>query len=119
MWLLFYHTDPVGTPLMMTDATGEKIWEADYKPFGEEFAIDATQENNRRFVGKERDAETGLNYFGARYMATTAGRFLAVDPVRAVDGFSGEINASIIANPQRLNTYAYSLNNPYKYVIGW
>lgn len=112
----YYHTDSVGTPLLMTDANGEKIWEADYKPFGEEYAIDATQENNRRFVGKERDAETGLDYFGARYLSTTTGRFLAVDPVRAVDGGSGQINASIIANPQRLNSYAYSLNNPYRYV---
>lgn len=112
----FYHTDPVGTPLAITDGDGQKVWEADYKPFGEEYSIDGTQENNRRFVGKEQDAETGLDYFGARYMAVETGRFLAVDPVRAVDGFSGGINASLLANPQRLNAYAYSLNNPYRYI---
>lgn len=112
----FYHTDPVGTPLAMTDANGQKVWEADYNPFGEEYTIDAIQENNRRFVGKEKDAETGLDYFGACYMAVEAGRFLAPDPVRAVDGFTGQINASLLNNPQRLNIYAYSLNNPYKYV---
>lgn len=112
----YYHTDPVGTPLAITDSAGQKAWEADYKPFGEEYTVAATQENNRRFVGKEKDAETGLDYFGARYMATDAGRFLAVDPVRAVDGFSGGINGALLGNPQRLNTYAYSLNNPYRYV---
>ena len=42
----FYHTDPVGTPLAMTDANGQVVWEADYKPFGEEHTIAAAQENS-------------------------------------------------------------------------
>jgi len=44
------------------------------------------------------------------------GRFLAPDAVRAVDAQSGQINAALLANPQRHNVYAYSLNNPYRYV---
>jgi uncharacterized protein RhaS with RHS repeats len=34
----FYHTDPAGTPLAMSDSTGAIVWKADYKPFGEEQA---------------------------------------------------------------------------------
>ena len=112
----FYHTDPVGTPLAMSDQKGEQVWQAEYKPFGEEFTVNDLVDNNRRFVGKEKDDETGLDYFGARYLSVESGRFLAVDPVRAVDEFSGQINSAILANPQRLNVYAYSLNNPYRYV---
>ncbi|SHJ18706.1 RHS repeat-associated core domain-containing protein [Malonomonas rubra DSM 5091] len=112
----FYHVDPVGTPLVITDASGQKVWEADYKPFGEEYRTQGTQENSRRFVGKERDAETGLDYFGARYMATFSGRFLAVDAVRVVGENSGAVNSVLLNNPQRLNVYSYSLNNPYRFL---
>ncbi len=100
----------------MSDQKGEQVWQAEYKPFGEEFTVNDLVDNNRRFVGKEKDDETGLDYFGARYLSVESGRFLAVDPVRAVDEFSGQINSAILTNPQRLNVYAYSLNNPYRYV---
>jgi len=114
--ITFYHTDQAGTPIAISDQNGNKVWEADYKPFGEEYAITQNVENNRRFVGKEKDAETGLNYFGARYLSTSSGRFLAPDPVRAVDPYTGSVNMQILNNPQRHNSYAYSLNNPYRYV---
>jgi RHS repeat-associated protein len=51
----------------MTNANGTVIWKADYKPFGEENSTSGTAANDRRFVGKEKDEETGLSYFGARY----------------------------------------------------
>ncbi|MCL4474954.1 MAG: RHS domain-containing protein [Nitrospirae bacterium] len=59
--VFFYHTDPAGTPLAMTDANGTVVWRADYKPFGEEQSITGTLENNEKFVGKEKDKETGCN----------------------------------------------------------
>ena len=79
----YYHTDQVGTVLAISNAAGQKVWEADYKPFGEEFSVVASDENAKRFVGKEKDVETDLNYFGARYLHTEIGRFLAPDAVRA------------------------------------
>jgi RHS repeat-associated protein len=112
----FYHTDVAGTPLAMSDSSMQKVWEADYKPFGEEFTVEANHENDKRFVGKEKDGETGLNYFGARYLSAKTGRFLAPDPVRAVGLGRGKVNASLLAEPQRLNTYAYSMNNPYRFI---
>lgn len=114
--VFFYHTDPAGTPLSMTDTSGNVVWRADYKPFGEENTVAESQENDKRFVGKEKDEETGHYYFGARYMDPKTGRFIAVDPVRAVDPGTSKTNEKLLLNPQSLNPYAYSLNNPYRYV---
>lgn len=114
--VLFYHTDPAGTPLAMTNTSGTVVWKADYKPFGEEQSVTAAIPNGKRFVGKEKDEETGFSYFGARYENAKIGRFVAPDPVRAVDPKTSKTNEKQLLNPQRLNTYAYALNNPYKYV---
>jgi RHS repeat-associated protein len=112
----YYHTDPAGTPLAMTDASGNVVWRADYLPFGEENVITGAMENDFKFVGKEQDKETGLYYFGARYMESAIGRFISPDPMGPVDPHTGKINENNLLNPQRLNRYAYSLNNPYKYI---
>jgi len=112
----FYHTDPAGTPLAMTDEGGSVVWRADYLPFGEENLISGTLANDYKFVGKELDKETGLYYFGARYMEAMIGRFVSPDPVGAVDPKTGGVNNKVLKNPQRINLYAYGLNNPYRYV---
>ncbi len=114
--VFFYHTDPAGTPLAMTDSTGKVVWKADYKPFGEEQSVTATANNDRRFVGKEKDEETGLGYFGARYNDNKTGRFISPDRVGPVDPRTSKTNEELLLNPQRINKYAYSLNNPYRYV---
>ena len=62
----------------------------------------------KRFTGKERDGETGLDYFGARYYGSKPGRFTTVDPV-----YTWKEN---LVDPQRWNRYAYSRNNPLRYV---
>ncbi len=112
----FYHTDPAGTPMAMTNMSRSVVWRADYKPFGEEQSISGTIENNEKFTGKEKDKETGLYYFGARYMRPEIGRFIVVDPVGPVSSQTGKAKEKLLLNPQRLNRYAYSLNNPYKYI---
>jgi RHS repeat-associated protein len=60
--------------------------------------------NASRYTGKERDAESGLDYFGARYYSSSMGRFSSPDP-------SGLFYADP-ANPQSLNLYSYAQNNP-------
>jgi RHS repeat-associated protein len=112
----FYHTDPAGTPAAMTDPSGSAVWRADYLPFGEENLTSGTLENDFRFVGKENDKETGLYYFGARYMEAMIGRFISPDPVGAVSPTKGKVDQTSLLNPQRLNRYSYSLNNPNKYI---
>lgn len=57
-----------------------------------------------KFTGKERDAETGLDYFGARYYGSNRGRFTSPDPIIA--------NELRLINPQRWNQYAYAVNSP-------
>ena len=112
----FYDTDPAGTPLVMTDAAGNVVWRADYQPFGEEEVTKSDVQNNRMFVGKEKDVESGLYYFGAKYNDSTTGRFISPDIIGPVDPATGKINQKMLQNPQRLNRYAYGLNNPYRYV---
>lgn len=114
--VFFYHTDPAGTPLAMTDSTGKVVWKSDNKPFGEEYAVTGTITNNKRFIGKEKDEETGLSNIGVRYQDAKTGRFTSPDPVRAVDPTTSQTNEKLLLNPQRLNVYSYALNNPYRYI---
>ena len=60
------------------------------------------------FTSKERDAETGLDFFGARYNSSAQGRFTSPDPLMATP--------LRVINPQRWNMYAYAVNNPLSYV---
>ncbi len=57
-----------------------------------------------QFTGKERDSETNLDYFGARYYGSNMGRFVSPDPVF--------FQASMLTDPQRLNLYSYVRNRP-------
>jgi len=61
-----------------------------------------------RYTGKERDTESGLDLMGARYYASTMGRFMSPDP-------SGLLYADP-TNPQSLNLYSYVMNNPLKFI---
>jgi RHS repeat-associated protein len=61
-----------------------------------------------RFTGKERDAESGNDYFGARYYASTMGRFLSPDWSAKTE----PVPYAKLDDPQSLNLYAYVGNNP-------
>jgi RHS repeat-associated protein len=70
-----------------------------------------------RFTGKERDAESGNDYFGARYYSSAMGRFMSPDPLPWIGWQHGDEDDekkfdAYISNPQDLNMYAYVLNNP-------
>ncbi|MDR3712329.1 MAG: RHS repeat-associated core domain-containing protein [Puia sp.] len=56
------------------------------------------------FTGKERDSESGNDYFGARYYASSMGRFMSPDPAGPW--------AADVSDPQSWNFYAYARNNP-------
>jgi RHS repeat-associated protein len=60
---------------------------------------------NYKFAGKERDSESGLDYFGARYNSSSLGRFMSPDP----ENSSGYDNPT---DPQGWNAYSYVRNNP-------
>jgi RHS repeat-associated protein len=61
-----------------------------------------------RFTGKERDAETGLDYFGARYFSAAQGRFTSADPIHFLP--------QRLLDPQQWNMYAYARNNPLRFI---
>ena len=61
-----------------------------------------------KFTGKERDSESGLDNFGARYMSSQYGRFMTPDWSAKPEG----VPYAKLDNPQSLNLYAYVLNNP-------
>jgi RHS repeat-associated protein len=61
-----------------------------------------------RCTGKERDSESGNDYFGARYYASTMGRFLSPDWAAKEE----PVPYAQLDDPQSLNLYAYVRNNP-------
>jgi RHS repeat-associated protein len=75
-------------------------------PFGD--ALSSIGNDPTHFTGKERDVESGNDYFGKRYYSSSTGRFMSPDP-------SG-IAYAIGANPQNLNLYSYALNNPLRFI---
>jgi RHS repeat-associated protein len=95
------------TRLEIDGVSGQPVAYHDYLPFGEEVTSVTGDTTTQKFTGKERDAETGLDYFGARYMSSAQGRFTSVDPI------SGTVLH--LLNPQRWNMYAYAVNNPLAY----
>src|SRR5580693_1184655 len=61
-----------------------------------------------RYTGKERDAESGLDYFGARYYASNMGRFMSPDWAAKAE----PVPYAKLDDPQSLNLYSYVRNNP-------
>jgi RHS repeat-associated protein len=69
---------------------------------------DAPPDCTRKFTGKERDTETGLDYFGARYLSSNMGRFMTPDWADAPT----PVPYANFGDPQSLNLYGYVKNNP-------
>jgi RHS repeat-associated protein len=110
----FLSTDHLGSTRLVTDENGTTVSRHDYIPFGEEIAANTggrdgtfgTQDFvNQKFTGKERDQETGLDFFGARYMSGVEGRFVSPDQ---------PLEDQQAGDPQSWNLYSYVRNNPLK-----
>jgi RHS repeat-associated protein len=104
--------DYLGSPRMVTDQSANIIARHDYAPFGQEIpsgvgvrtSVWGPSDNvNQKFTAQERDAETNLDFFQARYLSSGLGRFMSPDPGNA---------GADATNPQSWNGYAYVLNNP-------
>ncbi len=96
----FYHPDHLGSSSWITDIVGSPIQHMSYLPFGEEFVDQQTSDWSAayKFSGKEKDAETGYNYFGARYYMSDLSIWASVDPLS--DKYPS------------LSPYVYCANNP-------
>ncbi|GEM_PF-836282 len=103
-------TDSLNSSTVMTDSTGAIAETMDYYPFGE-MRLDtkpagSTLNEQRKYIGQEYDADTGLNYLNARYYNATLARFISQDPM------FWSFDANWLADPQNQNAYAYARNNP-------
>jgi RHS repeat-associated protein len=115
----YYSQDQIGSTRVVTNDAGAVVYAEAHDPYG---GIQKTWVNTfdpkRKFSDKERDEETGLDYFGARYYSApvrwadgdSSGsyRWLSIDPV--LD------RSRAITNPQLWNLYAFCADNPESFV---
>jgi RHS repeat-associated protein len=108
--LHFYITDWLGSRRAQTDYEGVLEATCTNLPYGDALQCSNSLEapTERHFTGKERDSESGNDYFTARYYGSSMGRFLSPDDVI--------ITPERLTNPQQLNLYAYVANNPLRYI---
>ncbi len=104
----YYFSDHLKTASVITDAIGTIKAESDYYPWGGELQFTNNDSNHYKFTGKERDAETGLDYFGARYYSNGLGRFITPDWAEKAT----VVPYAELADPQTLNLYSYVRNLP-------
>ncbi|MDP2188416.1 MAG: RHS repeat-associated core domain-containing protein, partial [Sphingobacteriaceae bacterium] len=103
--IFFYHSDHLGSSSFLTDGGGIATQHLQYMPFGEDLVHQqntAAYYTPYTFSGKERDMETGLSYFGARYYDAGLSIWLSVDP--------------LTERYPNLTPYQYCKNNPIIYV---
>ena len=79
----FFHGDHLGSASWITDGGGNPIQYIHYAPYGELIANQQTigYDERYKFTGKERDWETGYDYFGARFYDYRKGFWNSVDPL--------------------------------------
>jgi RHS repeat-associated protein len=104
--LRYQHDNHLGSSTVELDAAGALISYEEYYPFGATSyqagrTVAEVSLKRYRYLGKERDEETGLAYHGARYYAPWLGRWISPDPSDLAGG---------------TNRYAYGHNNPIRFV---
>ena len=102
--IFFYHPDHLGSTSYVTDADGNIAQHVEYIPYGEVFVEERNSQFSTNFLfnAKELDNETGLYYYGARYLDPTGAMWLSVDPMW--EKYAG------------MNPYNYCAGNPVKLV---
>ncbi len=130
----FYHPDHLGSAQLVTDYEGNEYQRLEYTPYGETW-MDLKAETSLilklpyKFSAKELDEETGLYYYGARYLDPKMSRWISADPAMntgeyfSVAPTSDEAkrhNGNLpgmggVFNAVNLNLYHYAANNPIKY----
>jgi RHS repeat-associated protein len=98
--LQFHLGDHLGSSGVVVDSTGALINREEFTPYGET-SFGSFTKKRYRFTGKERDEESGIQYFGARYYQPGLTRWVGCDPA----GLTGGVNV-----------YNYVLNNPLRLV---
>ena len=117
----FYHSDHLGSASLISDYKGDEYQRIEYTPYGETW-VEKTSNTGLewlpyKFTAKELDEETGLYYYGARYLDPKYSRWLSCDPALG-EYISDPENSTSggIYNNINLNLYHYANNNPVKYI---
>ena len=100
--ITYYHNDHLGSNSVLTNQSGQVVEKTSYEPYGEVKA--GGTKSKWGYTGQEKDSETGLNYYDARYYDPHIHRFTQPDTL-----------LPDVYDPQQLNRYAYTRNNPLKY----
>lgn len=99
----FVHADHLGSARILTELNQSVLETDDYYPYGEFVPPSGGTGNVLKFTDKERDAESGLDYFGDRHYGSSMGRFMQPDE---------PLNDQETGDPQSWNLYSYVRNNP-------
>jgi RHS repeat-associated protein len=124
----FYHSDHLGSATMISDYKGDEYQRIEYTPYGETW-VEKTQNTGSeflpyKFTGKEMDEETGLYYYGARYLDPKYSRWISVDPALGeyIPGAGKSDEADKLPgmgglfNTVNLSLFHYAGNNPVRYI---
>jgi RHS repeat-associated protein len=104
--LFYLQSDHLGSSTLVMTSSGTLNTRQTYYPFGAPRTTDGSAlPTDYTFTGQKSDDSTGLMYYGARYYDTTLGRFTQPDTI-----------VPSATNPQGLNRYTYTLNNPVRLV---
>ena len=124
--IYFYHSDHLGSASLITDYKGDEYQRIEYTPYGESW-IDikimgaaSVMPMSYKFSAKELDEETGLYYYGARYLNPKISMWISTDPalceyipdsgnVGSLPGMGG------VFNHINFHLYHYAGNNPINY----
>jgi RHS repeat-associated protein len=104
----YYFSDNLKTASVIADSSGNIKSESDYYAWGGELQFINNDSNHYKFTGKERDTETSLDYFGARYYSNALGRFITPDWSLKVTS----VPYADFGDPQTLNLYQYVKGMP-------
>ena len=120
----YYHSDHLGSAQFVTDWRGKQYEHIEYTPYGELWIEEVAAGLDKlpfRFTGKEMDEETGLYYYGARYLDPKYSRWLSGDPAlgdyipTAGSDPSKLAGMGGVYNTVNLHLYHYAGNNPLRY----
>jgi RHS repeat-associated protein len=104
----YYFSDMLGSSSMIGNQSGTVEEMEDFYPYGGSRHILNNAAQHYHFTGKERDGESNIDYFGARYYSSGYGRFMTPDWAAKPTA----VPYAELGNPQSLNLYSYTKNNP-------
>ena len=110
----YVHSDQLGSPAAVTDASSTIVETLDYYPYGAskfDTMVGTYTGDPRKYIGQYSDTATGLDYLNSRYFDSSRGQFISQDPVFWEVGQTSD-GKNVLANPQMMNSYSYAGDNP-------